>query len=431
MKLRTLQGNLAAGLAIVTRAASRRSVLPVLSHVWLKAEAGRLQLAATDLEKMIVVPVGAKIEEEGAITVPAQTFLQLVKSLPPEVIDLEVEEHTLHVQCGRFEAHLNGFSADEFPIVPGFPSDARRVEMDAELLHHMVNLVAFAAGDDASRPVLSGVLCGLGRQDEPSVLPVPEGEGKEEGGQDGQVEKKFLMVASDGFRLSVFSHPLSLAGEAPQSEEGPSDTSEEENASSISVIVPARALTELARLCSKDEELVAIAVDGEGNRIFFQHQGMMLISQLIEGCFPDSRQIIPPSWQTRVEVDREALLQAVRMVAAIFAERENKSIRLSFAPRDPAGAGLVSIAGSGEMGDHEGEIEASVEGEKLSIAFSAPYLITPLSRLDSGRVVLEASTPTGPMVIRPLEDDVSEDYIHLVMPLHVQEERGEQGKTES
>ena len=392
MKLNTLQENLAAGLAMVTRAVSRRSVMPILSAVLLKAEAGKLQLMGTDLEMMILCPVGARIEEEGAIAVPAHLLLELVKGWPAEVISLDVEDQLLHIRCGRFKAHLNGLSADEFPIVPDFPSDAQ-MDMDAELLRRMIKQVAFAAAEDEpSRPVLNGVLFTLGAQ--------------------------CTMTATDGYRLSVYSSEVPRREESPTGMSGEEGQAEAEDAS-VQVIVPARALTELARLCT-GEEPVVMAV-AEGDRIFFQHQGVMLTSQLIAGHFPDIQQVVPTGWKTRVEVDRTALLQAVRMAGVLA---EGKAIRLSFTPEDPLRQGLVTVAGSGEVGEHVGEIEARVEGEGLSLALAAGYLSAPLSCLDADRVVLEGNSPTCALVIRPSGDE-KENYLHLMMPLHLQEEKGE------
>lgn len=415
MKLHILQENLEAGLRIAARAVSRRSLLPVLTNVLLEGRSGQLRLVATDLEMMIVCPVGARIEEEGAITIQAEVLLQLVKGLPPEVIDLEVKDNALHLQCGRFEAHLKGISAEEFPVVSAFPSEAQEVEMNAQLLCQMVHRVAFAAGDDVSRPVLSGVLLTFQR------VEGAEGPGPNTG------EWELTMAATDGIRLSACHYPASpsvLSEGSLQHATGVEDTLQE--ARSVSLIVPSRALTEVARLCAKSEEPVTIAVGGEGNRVFFQHQGVRLASQLIEGHFPDFRKIIPTSWKTYVNINRGALLQATRM-AGIFADGESKAVKLSFSPKDAEGPGLVTVAGSGDIGSHVGELEAAVEGEKLSIAFSSPYLMEPLSHLDSDRLVLEATSPTRPMVMRPLDDDVDGDYIHIVMPVQVKEEETAKG----
>lgn len=416
MRVSCLQENLARGLAIVGRAVATRSTLPVLSHVMLATDMGRLKLAATNLEMGISCWVGAKVEEDGATTVPARVLIDLVNALPPERIDMEltVRTQTLHLQCARFEAHIKGIDAREFPLIPVFQED-EGLKLEAEVLAQVIEQVAFAAAVDESRPILTGVLMHLGLPHSPW----PAGQDRQ-----AQGENWLTMAAADGFRLSVRRELL--RGETPT----PAQTSErvgEPESEQWSVIVPARALTELARVTRASEEPIALNITSERNQILF-HQGnghgysIDLVSQLIEGHFPDYTQIIPTTYTLRTVVETGAFLKAVRM-AHIFARDASNIVRLSIVPGSELTPGHMSVAAtSAELGDHMGEIDASVEeaggqrGEPMTIAFNANYLMDILSRVGTAQVALETTTPSSPAVIRPVGGP---DLIHVIMPIHI------------
>jgi len=378
MRVSCLQENLAGGLRIVGgRAVATRSTLPVLSNIMLATDMGRLKLAATNLEMGISCWMGAKVEEDGAITVPARVFIDLVNALPPERIDMEliVRTQTLHLQCSRFEANIKGIDAQEFPLIPTFERDGG-LELDADVLGEMIEQVAFAAAVDESRPILTGVLIDFGQD-------------------------RLTMAAADGFRLSVRHQPLSGGGGERR------------------VIVPARALSELARITRGAEEPIALNITSERNQIIFHQEdaggySIDLVSQLIEGRFPDYTQIIPTTYTTRTVLDTQAFLKAVRM-ANIFARDAANIVRLSIVPGSELTPGHISVAAtSAELGDHVGEIDASVEGEEIGIAFNANYLIDILSRVGTAQVALETTTPSSPAVIRPVG---GAELIHVIMPM--------------
>ncbi len=410
MRVSCLQENLARGLAIVGRAVATRSTLPVLSNVMLATDMGRLKLAATNLEMGISCWVGAKVEEEGAITVPARVLIDLVNGLPPERIDMEliVRTSTLHLQCARFEAHIKGLDAQEFPMIPTFQEDEvgatglSPLQLEAEVLGQMIEQVAFAAAVDESRPILTGVL-----------MHFEEESAKE--------EKRLIMAAADGFRLSVRREAL-----PPSSVEGATGRSPILGA--IDVIVPARALTELARVTGSNEEPIVLHITSERHQILFHQGNVDLVSQLIEGHFPDYTQIIPTTYTLRTTVETGAFLKAVRM-ANIFARDAANIVRLSIVPGSELTPGHMSVAAtSAELGDHVGEIDASMEegatgqspvrGEPMTIAFNANYLIDILSCVGTENIALETTTPSSPAVIRPVGGP---DLTHVIMPIHISE----------
>jgi DNA polymerase-3 subunit beta len=376
VKVSCLQENLAKGLSIVGRAVASRSTLPVLSNVMLATDNGRLKLSATNLELGINCWVGAKVEEEGATTVPARLLTDFVNSLPSERIDLElvVRTQTLNARCARFEANVKGIDAQEFPIIPAADDGESAIRLDPGDLRQMIDQVVFAAATDESRPILTGVLARF------------EGD-------------RLTLAAADGFRLSVRSAPLGQAVDQP-----------------IEVIIPARALGELARISADQEDRVEVIITPARNQILFHLNDVDLVSQLIEGKFPDYNQIIPSGHTTRTVLESSGFLKAAR-VSHLFARDAANIVRVEVAPGDELMPGHITLAAtSAELGDNVGQMDAHIEGDPVEIAFNAKYLIDVLSVIDSAQVALETSTASSPGVLRPIGDD---DYIHVIMPMHL------------
>ncbi len=374
MKLSCLQENLARGLSTVARAVATRSTLPVLSNILLSTDQSRLKLSATDLEIGINCWIGAKIEQEGATTIPARLLSDFVSSLPEGRVEMELitRTQTLNLSSGRFEANIKGIDAQEFPLML-LPEKDRRIGVKADLFRRMIDRVAFAAATDESRPVLTGVLARM-------------------------ESDRLTLAAADSYRLSVSSSPLENGPEEP-----------------ISIIVPARALQELRRV-SSDEERIDILIASNRNQVFFQMDDVDLLSQLVEGTFPDYEQIIPEGYATRTLVNTREFLQAARM-ALIFARDAANISRLHVIPNGEEGAGrLVISATSSEYGDNVSELDVRVEGDPVEVAFNARYLIDALSVIDTAQVALETRDPSSPGVLRPVGED---DFVHIIMPMHI------------
>lgn len=395
MRVSVMQENLVKGLSIVGRAVSSRSTLPVLGNILIEARDDQLRLAATNLEIGVNCWLGAKVEDEGAITVPARLLTEFVSSLPPEKIDMElsVRTQTLHLSCARYEANMKGIDAADFPHLPTMEGDngsaleGATLELDPLGLRKMVEQVVFAASSDESRPTLTGV------------------EVKFENG-------RMSMAATDGFRLSL----RGTAVEGLQESEP------------LTVIVPSRSLAELARISADADETqpVKVIVTQARNQILFQVWGKQetkgsfhrveMASQLIDARFPDYRGIIPKSFTTRTIVDTASFLKAVR-VAFLFARDNANIIRVSIAPNNNAQGGQIKLtATSNEMGDNVSEVDAMVEGQELEIAFNAKYLIDVLSQIDQPQIVIETTQPTRPGTIRPIGMG-PEEFLHVVMPM--------------
>jgi len=376
MKLSCLQENLNRGLSMVSRAVAARTTLPITNNVLLTVDQSRLKLVATNLEMAISCWIGAKVEEEGTITVPARLLTEFVSSLPSEKVDISLSPRTktLGLKCARFEARISGVDAKDFPPIPGV-EDGITTKVEVAALRQGISRVVFAAASEDSRPVLTGV--------------------------DAKFEGDLLtLAAADGFRLAVYKLPL--ASKVSQETE---------------VIIPARTLAELNRLMADQEESVEVMVNPNKSQALFRLKNVELVSQLVQGAFPQYSQLIPQSYNTRAVVDIAQFLRATK-TASIFASDGGGIIRLVIAPGAELTPGKVTIsARSEEIGDDVGEIDATVEGEEAKIAFNGKYLIDVLGVLGEAQVALETTNPSSPGVIRPVGVD---NYLHVVMPMFVQ-----------
>ncbi|MCL5958209.1 MAG: DNA polymerase III subunit beta [Chloroflexi bacterium] len=374
MRVSCLQDNLAKGLSVVGRAVATKSTLPAISNVLVATEESRLKLAATNLEIGITCWIGAKIEEEGSITIPAKLLSEFVNSLPNDKIDIVLNERTksVNLKCARFEANLKGLDAEEFPPIPSVSDDATS-EVEPESLQEAIGQVAFAAATDDTRPVLAGVLCSFN-------------------------EDSLTLAAADGFRLAV--RKLSLAKPV---------------ARRFDIIVPARSLQELARILHDEEDPVEITVTPNKSQVLFHTSSVDLVSRLIEGSFPNYHQIIPQRYNTRVLMGTAEFLKATR-IASFFARDSANIVKLQATPGDELSPGKMIVAATAaEVGDTVGGMDAIVEGDAAHIAFNAKYLSDVLSVLTCAQVGLEVSSPSSPGIIRPVG---TEGYTHVIMPMH-------------
>ncbi|MCX6023377.1 MAG: DNA polymerase III subunit beta [Chloroflexi bacterium] len=376
MKLSCLQENLSRGLSIVGRAVATRTTLPITNNVYLSTDQSRLKLAATNLEIAISCWIGAKVDDEGAVTVPARLLAEFVNSLPNDRIDINMSGagRNVQVKCARFEARVSGADADEFPPIPTV-GEGVTARVDPDALKNAISRVAFAAASDESRPVLTGVYADF-------------------------TGSSLTLAAADGFRLAVQRLALS-----------------EPTAVATQIIIPARTLTELNRLLSDQEEPVEVVVGPTKANVLFRLKNVELVSQLVQGTFPNYSQLIPKTNASRAVVDVADFLRATRS-ASIFARDGSGIVRLVVTPGGDATPGQIEVsARSEEVGDNRGAIDAVVEGEPSKIAFNGRYLQDVLAVLGSGKVALETTSPSSPGVLRPVG---SEEYTHVVMPMFVQ-----------
>ncbi len=376
MKLSCLQENLKRGLSIVGHAVAGKSTLPVLSNILIATDEGRLKLAATNLEIGITCWIGAKIEDEGAVTIPAKLLSDVVGGLPNDRINLELDARTqtVHLSCSRTEANIKGIEADEFPVIPTVADRAPTVSLPPDMLREAIEQVAFAAASDDTRPVLAGVLMRLRGT-------------------------TATFAAADGFRLAVRTINL------PEPIDDP-----------VEVIVPARALQELSRTLGDVEGNVDITITPSGGQILFHTEQMDLISRLVEGKFPDFERIIPSQHATRTVLETQELAKAVKL-ASYFATASANIVKLTIEPGGELGPGRLTItANATEVGDNQSAMDGMIHGEGGQIALNVKFLQEALGVMRTPQIALETQTPQSPGVFKPVG---SEGYIHIVMPMTV------------
>ena len=350
--------------------------MPITQNILLAAEQSRLKLAATNLEIATTCWIGSKVEQEGTITIPARLLIDFVNSLPNDLIEITLppNSHTVELKSGRFQAHINGIDAEDFPPIPQI-SDGMTTSIEAAALKEAITQVAFAAATEESRPVLTGINT--------------EFDGTE-----------LNLAAADGFRLAV--HKMTLA--SPVNEK-------------TTVIIPARTLNELNRLLGEQEEPVEVVINQQKTQALFRLKDAELVSQLIQGSFPNYSQVIPQSYTTRAVVDVNEFLRVTKM-SSIFARDASGIVRLVITPGAELAPGKITVSAQAEeIGSNVSEIDALVDGEEAKIAFNVKYLSDVLSILRQSQVALEVTTPSSPGVIRPMGVD---NYVHVIMPMFVQ-----------
>ena len=376
MQLSCLQENLSHGLSVVGRAVATRTTLPITQHVLFATDASRLKLSATNLEIAITTWIGARVEEEGAVTVPARLLTDFVNSLSRDNITARTAADTklLELHCARVEARINGADPNEFPPIPAV-DEGVATQLGPQELRDAIHHVVFAAAVEDSRPVLTGVSLNM------------EGE-------------KLTLAAADGFRLAVHESTLLKPVEEP-----------------LSVIIPARTLQEVERLIEGQQEPIDVVVTPQRSQVLFRMKDIEIVSQLIQGTFPNYNQLIPDKHDTRTVVNLGDLQRATR-TASIFAKDGSGIIRLQMATEAGGQPGKLIISSRAEeVGENTGDIEAEVEGADGKIAFNSRYLSDVLAVIGQDKVALEMTTSSSPGVIRPVDGD---NYVHVVMPMFVQ-----------
>jgi DNA polymerase-3 subunit beta len=371
MKLSMLQETLKAAIDTVKPAVASRSTLPVLANILLAAPGGgeRVRLSANNFELGISCPALAKVERAGAITLPGKLLAELVNSLPPERVDIELNETTLAVEirCGANVSTVKGISAEEFPVLPEQWGEGERWSFEPEQLARMVKQTTLAVSKDDSRPVFTGVLFRLAGE-------------------------KLTLAAADGFRLAL-------------NEGGPL-----RQAQAAELIIPARLLNEAARLINAETESVTVG-PAVGNRaIVIEVDGVKLTGQAIEGMFPDFNRILPTGFTCEVEAETESLRRALR-ISNLFAAGSAGIVKFTAEP-----GRLVLNATSAELGESENEVAATVSGEPVTVAFNAAYVTDFLKVVQSPQVLLRLGSASTPGVFRPVG---GEEFTYVVMPMHL------------
>lgn len=374
MKIQTLQENLNKGLITASRIISTKAQLPILANVLLRTDNGRLQISATNLENGISLWIGAKVEKEGEITIPARVLTEVVSSLPAGKVDFEVSENSLSLSTGGYNARFNGISSSEFPKLPTYLPE-NLIALPANKLLQAINQVAFAAATDEGRPVLTGVLLKI-------------------------FGSSLSLVATDGYRLSLKQIEL----EKPVKED-------------VTLILPAKTLMEVSKLITEEKkeenQVVKMGFTKEQNQVVFVFPELELFSRVIDGTFPDYEKIIPQSSTSKIFLDKESFARAVKIVS-IFARESANIVKCKIKK------GLLEMsANSPQVGDNLNSLEIKLEGDEGEIAFNFRFLQGFLNAVSGSEITIEMNGPLSSGIFREVGDS---SFLHIIMPVRLQTE---------
>lgn len=361
MKLKVTQENLSKALNYVARVASTRSTLPILGNILLKVQKNQLSVAATNLDIAIKSHVGAQVQTDGAITVPAKLIQDLIVGLPSGVIELEQDEQRLKVTTDQYKSVINGVSADEFPVMPAI-ENGNTLSIAAPLLKQGLQQVLIAASNDESRPVLTGVLLHA-------------------------VDGHLFIATTDSYRLA---------------EKRLVATTDE-----VSLLIPATALHDVLRIINDFTGEVQLTYDDQ--QVQFLAGDVELVARLIEGKYPDYRKLIPAKFETVATIPRSELVNIVK-VTSLFARESAGSIILSV---DEASESIWIRAVASQLGENNATAKVMATGSG-SITLNSRYLHDALQALSGKEVTISFNGKVDPVL---LADPATDDYQHIIMPL--------------
>jgi DNA polymerase-3 subunit beta len=363
MKFSVSKEKLLAGLQTVQNVVSTRTTLPILSNVLLQAADDQLRLTTTDLDVGVSGGITAQIERPGATTLPARRLANIVRELPAAEIQVEVDsKNVASIRCGQSFFKILGLPEEEFPPLPKF-DDTRTFTIPQQALRDALKKTSYAISTDETRYVLNGILFSF-------------------------KENKLTLVATDGRRLAL----VDLEVEFPRSQE-------------VEIIVPTKAVTELGRLLG-DEGDVRLSV-GE-NQVSFQINDTLLASKLIEGNYPNYRQVIPGEAKERVTLERELFLNAVHRVSLLSSEKSN-SVKLVFTKNN-----IEIAANTPDVGEARESLAVAYKGREFSIAFNPEFLQAPLRALTNDEVYLDLIDEMSPGVIK-----IQSPFLYVLMPMRI------------
>jgi DNA polymerase III subunit beta len=356
------------GLQSVQNVVSTRTTLPILSNVLLRAEDNRLELTATDLDVTITCSVEASVKGKGTTTVPVKKLFGVVRELGSPEIEIETDDkNASSIRAGSSFYKINGLNADEFPPIQKF-KETKKIVLPQEKVKSMLKKTSFAISTDESRYVLNGIFIIL-------------------------KEHKMTMVATDGRRLAMTDEEVDI----PETSQG-------------EFIVPTKAVNELTRLLQDKGE---VEIKFTENQVAFTLKddkgfSILIISKLVEGNYPNYRQVIPAETKERIALQREEFLQAVKRAELMTSDKSN-SVKLHFTKNN-----LAITANSPEVGEARESLAINYKGKDIAIAFNPAYVIEPLNALDTDEVFIELIDELSPGVLK-----INGPFLYVVMPMRL------------
>ena len=362
MKFKVEKDVLLGGIQIVQNVIIAKATLPILSNILIEAQQGNVRLTATDLDIGISCVIPVDTQEPGAITLPAKRFSDIIKELPVDSVSITTKKNNqVNIETDLCQFKIMGLAREEFPKLPEF-KDKEVIKLDQVLLKQMLGLTSFAVSIDESRYILNGILFKINKNN-------------------------LALVATDGKRLAIIEKKLNY-------------TSEKD----INIIIPIKTIHELSRNLKTDGELSLIL---GSNQALFDLGNVVVISRLIEGEFPDYKQVIPPVSENRMRIDREQFLLAVKR-AALLSTPDYQAVKLEVFKNK-----LVVSKSTPDVGESREELAVAYQGKELAIGFNPAYLIDVLKNLSEETVDLELSDTEKPGVIR------INGYVYIVLPMRL------------
>jgi DNA polymerase III subunit beta len=363
MKLSVSKEKLLQGLQTVQNVVSTRTTLPILSNVLIEAADGQLRLTTTDLDVGMRGGVEAAIEKPGSATLPARRLFTIVRELPSAEVHIEIDSKSVaSIRCGPSFFKIHGLPQEEFPPLPKFEG-AKTFTLRQKDLKDGLRKTAYAISTDETRYVLNGILFSF-------------------------KDNKLTLVATDGRRLALVDIEL----EFPRSHE-------------VDIILPTKAVTELSRLVSEEGD---VKMSVSENQVAFEVDGTLLVSKLIEGNYPNYRQVIPPEAKERITLERESFLNTVHRVSLLSSEKSN-SVKLVFSKNN-----IDIIANTPEVGEARESLPVAYKGRDFSVAFNPEFLMAPLRNLPNDEVFLDLIDEMSPGVIK-----VQSPFLYVLMPMRI------------
>lgn len=364
MELTVTQEKLNKAISAVGRVASTKTQLPILGNILLRTDGTRLLVAATNLEIAITQYVGAKITKPGAITIPARLMSEFISSLPKEAVELKVVGNNLHIKSGTYKSIINGYIADDFPELPTINEDSSiQYSIKIEDFKQAVSQTIITTSNDSTRPVLTGVYW-------------------------HSHEGQLYLAATDGYRLS--------------------ERSLVKTKSEVSAIIPTQTLQEVLRNITEESDEIDILFDE--TQVRFRINESEIISRLIDGNFPDYRQLIPRSSETTITVNKSDFMRITK-IAGLFARESGGSVIITANQTDSV-VSVHSVAS--ELGENTSNASAVVTNDG-QITLNSRYLSEALSVIDGEKVEFSFSGKIAPCILKSTDENTN--YFHIIMPL--------------
>ena len=376
MEFSCLQDNFSRGLANVSRAVAQRAPLPVTQNVLIETEDSKVKITATNLEIAISTWISSEVKEAGSLTIPARMLTDFINSLPSgEQVEVKKikDKAGIEIKCKTYNGRISGTEAGEFPPIPE-SSDSPTISVPSAALKKSLGRVAIVSATDDSRPVLMGVKV--------------------------EIDKVGItLAAADGFRLAVDRVEISSSEDLDSS-----------------AIVPGKTMLELERLIDdSNQSTIQISISEASNQILFNLENIQVVSQLIQGQFPDYEKLIPNSSSTQSFVNRKAFMESIK-AASIFARDGSGIIKLIM---DKSSKKISIHSNAEEIGDLENDIDADINGDESKVAFNSRFLQDVVGVLSSEVIKIDSSSPSSPGVFTEKSDGNS-NYRHVIMPMFVQ-----------